>query len=516
MSEDHGGKALLKIFFKEVNKRKEKVDQWSEKGIDNILRKLYDVHICSLGDLFLHLSNGDINDLIRARGELAFSADTIELLKNIHIVFGYGSNSSAQLRGRCQNPSLVTYPARLDGYVRIFCGVAGRWGGAPASVSQSSTSGSTTFGSIAYLSTSEKKLLDTFEGGYTFTPVNVTAIYLCDGVSAEATIPAFCYIKDDHTWNESYPSEAYLTSINCHLGEHFIDKTTGCRNASIDIRKSSAVTTLFGATSSSPMQEQRIEVVGTWQHPGPGNLKSLEAVTIEVNHFLLELKWTVPAVFEPIRKVFAVCGIETSAQLLCVCANREKRLIACERITRFVEEQNLQSKLPLPQTVHLLDLFANALNGYIFVYGSLRQHQRNHSVLARNGINSRVEGIFLTTNKYHMIGLISGGYPFLLDIDIPGHQSTFITGEVYRIDHDCLSLLDQFEGDEYERRPIECFNADSNMRLNAFVYLAKRATAVAIVDQFTASEQSSERCVTGRFEYVVAGDWAAFLGSKRA
>ena len=168
----------------------------------------------------------------------------------------------------------------------------------------------------------------------------------------------------------------------------------------------------------------------------------------------------------------------------------------------------------------MLDLFANALNGFLFVYGSLREHQSNHGVLARLGINSKVIGRFTTADKYHLIGLTSHAYPFLVDSNthVPNSVSTLITGEVYRVDHDHLLRLDAFEGDEYDRRAIECVCVDTalgapSVRLRAFVFVAKKAKADAIVDQLTADSESEpfSSAARGRYERVPSGDWVTHL-----
>lgn len=44
------------------------------------------------------------------------------------LVFSYGSNSTAQLKSRVENPALVSKGAYVDGYTRIFClATVGGW-----------------------------------------------------------------------------------------------------------------------------------------------------------------------------------------------------------------------------------------------------------------------------------------------------------------------------------------------------------------------------------------------------
>jgi len=135
-------------------------------------------------------------------------------------VFSYGSNGVAQLRSRCQNPTLTSVPATLPGFVRCFGGSSEKWGGAIASVLEAE--GSTCYGSVAHLSEAELALLDGFEGVNEADPTsgvyrrqNVTCS-LKDGTKQSAIM----YVKNDLTWSGP-PSEAYLAACLTHLTEQW-------------------------------------------------------------------------------------------------------------------------------------------------------------------------------------------------------------------------------------------------------------------------------------------------------
>lgn len=81
----------------------------------------------------------------------------------------------------------------------------------------------------------------------------------------------------------------------------------------------------------------------------------------------------------------------------------------------------------------------------VFVYGTLRQGERNHNYLLGNQCLGHCE----TSPHYALYDL--GSYPAVIE----GHDS--ILGEVYLIDDQTLSHLDQLEDVpvEYRREQIE-------------------------------------------------------------
>lgn len=80
----------------------------------------------------------------------------------------------------------------------------------------------------------------------------------------------------------------------------------------------------------------------------------------------------------------------------------------------------------------------------LFVYGSLKRGLANHSVLE----GAEFAGVCQTSSRYELVTL--GLYPALVR-----GGARAIMGELYQVDSALLSRLDVFEGDEYERAPVE-------------------------------------------------------------
>ncbi len=103
----------------------------------------------------------------------------------------------------------------------------------------------------------------------------------------------------------------------------------------------------------------------------------------------------------------------------------------------------------------------------VFVYGTLRQGESNHSFLAE----SQLLGHFETKPEYALYDL--GPYPGIAE----GHHA--ISGEVYLIDEETLAKLDILEDVpvEYHRETIETpFGT-------AWIYIYQEATAQeALID----------------------------------
>jgi len=98
----------------------------------------------------------------------------------------------------------------------------------------------------------------------------------------------------------------------------------------------------------------------------------------------------------------------------------------------------------------------------LFVYGSLKRGQANHSELrgARFLRAARTERAFALREL--------AGFPAL----VPGEAS--VSGELYAVASADLPLLDEFEGEAYLRRPVQL--ADGEM---AIAYLARSPRAGA-------------------------------------
>jgi len=79
-------------------------------------------------------------------------------------VFSYGSNSTAQLRGRLANPALATVKACAPGFARVFCLRSRGWGGGGvASLAPTGEPGAAARGAVVRLTTAELARLDEFE-----------------------------------------------------------------------------------------------------------------------------------------------------------------------------------------------------------------------------------------------------------------------------------------------------------------------------------------------------------------
>merc|ERR1719498_907784 len=92
------------------------------------------------------------------------------------LVFSFGSNSTAQLRARVENPKLQSQPARLDGFVRCFCYNSRGWGGGGvATLAPTTVPNSTVFGAAVSLSPEEIERLDAFEDPAAFTALPFSA-----------------------------------------------------------------------------------------------------------------------------------------------------------------------------------------------------------------------------------------------------------------------------------------------------------------------------------------------------
>ncbi|MBA4067672.1 MAG: gamma-glutamylcyclotransferase [Isosphaera sp.] len=84
----------------------------------------------------------------------------------------------------------------------------------------------------------------------------------------------------------------------------------------------------------------------------------------------------------------------------------------------------------------------------LFVYGTLRQGQRNHARLAGQAFL----GDAATAPRYRVLDL--GPYPGLVPDDAAG---VVVSGELWAVSDGCLAELDDFEGvpDLFDRRPVE-------------------------------------------------------------
>lgn len=82
----------------------------------------------------------------------------------------------------------------------------------------------------------------------------------------------------------------------------------------------------------------------------------------------------------------------------------------------------------------------------LFFYGSLRRGGTNHFRVA----DQTFLGDAVTAPKYRLLDL--GRYQGMIRDDATG---VAIPGELWEVDELCLEALDEFEGSDYPRRPVE-------------------------------------------------------------
>lgn len=141
-------------------------------------------------------------------------------------VFGFGSNSVRQLRGRLGDQSLMGYPARIRGQVLAFCGPNRSWALEKRPCVGSATlipaEESIALGTVTFLSDEQIAMLDGFEG--------VPRIYQQQHFDKEVSeifgnerwhpLQVMAYVKvDSQDWYP--PSEAYCCAILRNLGGSF-------------------------------------------------------------------------------------------------------------------------------------------------------------------------------------------------------------------------------------------------------------------------------------------------------
>jgi hypothetical protein len=171
---------------------------------------------------------------------------THEQQLEIYPIFSYGSNSISQLKNRVHNNELISFPAKLHNYSRIFCGDSIAWKGSYSSITKCDNI--ITYGSITYLSLKEKLFLDPYEAGYTLTKIEVE---ICDN-DKWIKCDAFAYMANDSTYT-TIPSEEYLTSIHVNIRTQFPNDVID-----IDIRKRNS--------------NGECETIYIWKHPGNTNI----------------------------------------------------------------------------------------------------------------------------------------------------------------------------------------------------------------------------------------------------
>ena len=100
----------------------------------------------------------------------------------------------------------------------------------------------------------------------------------------------------------------------------------------------------------------------------------------------------------------------------------------------------------------------------VFVYGTLKRGLYNHRLLERG--NARFMGEVRTKRAQHVMLLADAGYPYL--VKSTTDDARVIDGELYSVDDDTLTLLDELEEVStgmYTRETIEVERREDLARL---------------------------------------------------
>ena len=205
-------------------------------------------------------------------------------------VFSYGSNNTAQLRARLSNAALLTQPARLRDFSRVFCLGTTRWsdaGGAACGVASIAPhAGAFVHGSAVDLTEAELAALSFFEGGYRQMSVSILVGVAADG--SEHLRDATVYVAGAASacppgqawWTPPLtapPSESYLVAIHGTLREHW----PGQAGSGIEIASYEAPAPPLSGAGAAPAVPV-VTVQSRWRHPGPQSL-GLKALCVEVS-----------------------------------------------------------------------------------------------------------------------------------------------------------------------------------------------------------------------------------------
>lgn len=202
-----------------------------------------------------------------------------------HLIFSYGSNSTAQLRARVGNATLTTKPAVVHGWVRVFHHYAANWQGATASLARDPKG--VVHGSIASLSDDERDRLDVHERGLVLVllPTEVQGVGIVNAHAYVTLIP-----PDFRGLSSPFPSEQYLCAVSGMLREHWEE--------------------LADKLVLRAIQDGSVVERGRWMHPGA--VSSLQALAVEIN-LRLWVPWVMPSaatVFEEVAE--EALGVSTA------------------------------------------------------------------------------------------------------------------------------------------------------------------------------------------------------------
>eukprot|EP00633_Aureoumbra_lagunensis_P003859 CAMPEP_0197315708 /NCGR_PEP_ID=MMETSP0891-20130614/39535_1 /TAXON_ID=44058 ORGANISM="Aureoumbra lagunensis, Strain CCMP1510" /NCGR_SAMPLE_ID=MMETSP0891 /ASSEMBLY_ACC=CAM_ASM_000534 /LENGTH=411 /DNA_ID=CAMNT_0042804833 /DNA_START=64 /DNA_END=1296 /DNA_ORIENTATION=- len=398
------------------------------------------------------------------------------------IVFSYGSNSRPQLRARCQNEKLQTWPAYVEDYTRVFSLEAVHWGGGGVA-SLCPCEGVVTKGSIVRLSDEEKLRLDQFEDGYREIKLNVY-----ERIQGEESVKrheASVYIAGTSAMNQQLftpkmnagPSEAYLTAIHLHLRSHWENSA----EEPIDIR-----------SSASPE-----EALTHWYHPGVDSLKTLEALCVEVNA-LRKIPWTMPAATQrftsDLNRILGVYSVQEVSTLLAPADSDTSSLDMLRESSNddFWDEDAFNA-------LKLLRIHR------IFVYGSLMTGLANHHILDGNKARLIRESVQTRDSNFYLIS--AGNYPFALSSSssvVLKEKTSALRGQLFAVDTNVLeSQLDPLESHPhfYLRSRCDVIQDDEDLG-SAWIYLLNDPKTIStIVENPTCFPRVAD----------TPGDWRAYV-----
>ena len=133
----------------------------------------------------------------------------------------------------------------------------------------------------------------------------------------------------------------------------------------------------------------------------------------------------------------------------------------------------------------------------VFVYGTLREGEYNHSYISNNLVKSL--GVYKTREKFYMIYKNGLSFPYLvaaslLQLNTPPIQ---ITGEVYEITEEGLNQINLLEGvpRHYQRDVIFVENGSSFAM--CFIYVLNDVNYIKKI------QESMEE----GFSIITSGDW---------
>eukprot|EP00927_Polykrikos_kofoidii_P003973 TRINITY_DN11585_c0_g1_i3.p1 TRINITY_DN11585_c0_g1~~TRINITY_DN11585_c0_g1_i3.p1 ORF type:complete len:440 (+),score=53.83 TRINITY_DN11585_c0_g1_i3:562-1881(+) len=211
--------------------------------------------------------------------------------ENRHPVFGFGSNSISQLRGRLADPSLKGYAARVHHHVLAFAGPNSSWAFDDEPVGTATlvpASGKVALGTVAFLTDDQRSILDGFEG--------VPFVYNRGTLIAE--------VLRNGEWNEMYVCAYLRQDVNTYMEPSEAYRCAVMRN----LRGS------FPAFDKLQLHDAEGQQHGEWTHPGYQRL-GLAALLFEVGS-RKTIPWTLPADIRRILGRLREAGINSGADIV--------------------------------------------------------------------------------------------------------------------------------------------------------------------------------------------------------